>query len=885
MTNNPFPARHTSRPPSDDPVMPPPRVRWLALATMTLGLAACPRSPNATVSRGHDAGATRATEPPTDAGAEAGAVRTVDLPDYFARKKKRPRDGDLCDPAEENLALAETAILEADRRAEPPAPMARWDHASAPRYLGAIAARFALTRAEQARLAQNGFVVPARLEERGYALAFHELYQSQLPIYVSADAILHAVYKANDALLEGVETETLAPRTKAILEKMHATLARAAASYPPETAKDADLFLTVARRLLAEEDQTPPDAVLGVDAESASLVERATAAKTGLTTVPLFGRPRVIDFSQYAPRGHYAARNDLARYFRTTMWLSRLEMNLVSRSSRSSQPGIVPNPEETPREAVLALALADLAEKAGVLDDLDVLETAWSNFAGKREDVPFRVLLQLRASAGIASLTDPDAPDRLKKAIGTGFVRTARIHYMPEGSKELPVIATMLGPRIVPDTVVETRLVHANVVGRDTPGVADVAYFLGSDRASRYLARDLRRFPGLSAELARGRAEIAQLQPTDMYSAWLASIRELSRVPEGVRPSFAATEAFQDLRMNGIVTAYGQLRHNYVLVAGQGYSEGGCEIPDGYVDPAAAVYEALAQYARRGKTAMHALGHADGEAYFQRLERRMNVLTVIANDELAGRPLSEAERRWMSMVVEIVPPSSDGPGSFDGWYFDLFNGPDEAFAEHAFLADWFTGSNDGVAVYAGATNPRLGIFVVDTGGQPRAVVGPVARGFQHTAPLTKRLSDKDVTTLASRYEPWAASYTVPKPAEPPIAIFSFYEDDEDAAGPGRSFAVRAARPLGSVTVELLGHHRDVLGKAVVQVGTSFTRVRVPLPKSDQDSPERFRLRVGEATVEASTNYDNVNEGFGGVPALEWEKLGELQSRFRARAKP
>ena len=49
--------------------------------------------------------------------------------------------------------------------------------------------------------------------------------------------------------------------------------------------------------------------------------------------------------------------------------------------------------------------------------------------------------------------------------------------------------------------------------------------------------------------------------------------------------------------MNTAVAAYGQLRHNYVLIAGQAYDEGGCEIPDGYVEPNVPLYEDLLAYA------------------------------------------------------------------------------------------------------------------------------------------------------------------------------------------------------------------------------------------------------------------------------------------------
>ena len=103
-----------------------------------------------------------------------------------------------------------------------------------------------------------------------------------------------------------------------------------------------------------------------------------------------------------------------------------------------------PNPEETPREAVDALAIADLAEHAGVLDDLDEIERAWTELAGKREDVPLRQLLALAQKAGITTLTIPDSAEKLKAAIGNDFQRTMRFQYMPQGSWPLPAIATML---------------------------------------------------------------------------------------------------------------------------------------------------------------------------------------------------------------------------------------------------------------------------------------------------------------------------------------------------------------------------------------------------------------------------------------------------------
>src|SRR5262249_54090190 len=158
----------------------------------------------------------------------------------------------------------------------------------------------------------------------------------------------------------------------------------------------------------------------GVDKQASELVAKAIAAGA-MGKVSLFGRDRLVDFSQYLPRGHYTKSESLQAFFRAAMWASRLELNLVSRSSRSSAPGPEPDPRETPREALDALALADLAARSGADAKIATLDHAWAILAGAREDVTIEQLAALRASAGITSLKDPKAFDAFKTALGDRF--------------------------------------------------------------------------------------------------------------------------------------------------------------------------------------------------------------------------------------------------------------------------------------------------------------------------------------------------------------------------------------------------------------------------------------------------------------------------------
>jgi hypothetical protein len=726
-----------------------------------------------------------------------------------------------CQMADANIGSAADAVLAQATNGRAAFDGARWDRKTPPKYLDLVDRRFHLSAAEKAQLAKEGFVVPARLESSNYAWAFHELYQSQIPLYVSVDAIFHAVYTSNDTLVAAIERSRLAPLLSQALAAMHCRLGEIGAKYPPDLARDLDLYLTVARRLGGDEVST----LYGQDAQADALVKQATDAKE-LAKVTLFGRERMIDFSAFTPRGHYVG--DLERFFRTAMWLSRLEFNLVSRDCRSSQPGIAPDPSETPREALDALGLADLVEQAKVGPAIELLDKTWGLLAGRREDVSIAQLSALRKEAGIGSLDLASFP-ALEATIGARFKRRARIHYMPEGVKELPTIATLLGPRVVADTRATRPLVHDEVVDRGELRGVDMAYVLGQDRAKTYLASELAKYPTLEKQLGVARAIADEpLGEGDLYSAWFGAIRALGKRPDGVLPSFMDTTAFADLRVDSTVAAFGQLRHNYVLMAGQGYDGAGCEIPDGFVDPVPAVYDGLIAYADRGASVMRELDPKDTlatRAYFARLGKTLKVLRAIAVDELAGRALTDEERRFLSMVAEFQPPGTGSGPTYTGWYYDLFRSRvEDGLKEADFVADFHTSVSKEKISYVGASAPRLGIFVVDTGGAPRVVVGPVAHAYQLVGPLAKRLNDEEARAATGKEEPWAASYTVTGPAAPPIALIDATDDATARAG-ARVLRVASSRKLGPVTIELLDHHRVAFASATRAIGPGEVRLR------------------------------------------------------------
>ena len=757
-----------------------------------------------------------------------------------ARIAKPEHASETCAIADSNLARVEHVILTVDRsHADHKLPA--WDHKHAPEFERLVSTRLALSTTEHAVLTERGFVVLGRQTFPSYSSAFHEIYQSQLPLFVSIDSVLAAIYAGNDSLIADLEDTKLRGMLADLLDKLSCTLPSVAADYPADTVRDLDLYLAVAQALLRGE---PPASMFGdpaVDAEARALVKQVLDASEMDTDagVPLFGRRRVIDFTAYTPRGHYAANDDRKRYFRAGMWLSRIEFNLVSRDSRSSQPGTQPDPRETPREELDALALADLIVRTRLDDQVKILDTAWALLAGKREDVSIADLTALRRSAGIVKLTDPDAAAKLRTAIGDKFQRTARLHYMPAGAAKLPAIATLLGPRVVPDASATRPLVSDAVPNRTRLSALDIAYALGHDRAKVYLADELAKYPTLGKQLdvARGLVEKAQApNDNDLYTGWLGAVVMLSEKHEGQWPSYAATPEYADFRMGSAIAAYGQIKHNFALIAGESYFAGGCDIPDAYVEPATRTYAWLIGYAQRGERAMEVLdadGKLGGKAYFEQLGNVLMVLSDIQEDEQRGNPLSADERAFLSMVAEMTPGTTGGPPTYTGWYFDMFRHRElDGLAPADFIASLFTG--DAIA-YAGVTAPRLGVFVVDTGGPPRLMVGPVASPYIYEGPVAHRLDDAAARALpaADRKAPWATSYTVAAPPEPRLAMV-WWPDE-------KPFTITTDTALGPVTVELYDHHRVALSSVTRDIkpgATTFPSIKLG------KGVEGVHLRVG-----------------------------------------
>ncbi len=724
-----------------------------------------------------------------------------------------------------------------------------WDHKTTPKYLDLVIERYGLTAVERSMLMKNGMVVLPRVTFPSYGFAMHEIHRQELPLYVTVDSLLQAVFRSHEELLVRAES-SLANRLGGLIERIQKALLVDTKSksprYSAEVAKDADVYLGVARALLAD-GGSDPVSVLGQDAQIAEVAAKATAAAR-VETVDLFGRPRKVDFTFYEPRGVYLDHSELHAYFRAMVWLTRLELNVVSRGSRSSAPALTT--EETPREATLALVLADLVDRAGATAEVAKVDAYQRKLAGKREDLSLAELSAIAKKKSISFLDSKVAQETLRAEIGNSHVRTVNYHVMPYGTSEgtLPVIATFFGTAITPDA----RSIASLVPSDGTPHVPrgpELAYLFGADAGARYVdpTGSLSLLKGARAELERN----LQSSAPDLHSAWTVLVRSAVAKPVGRVPSFFETASYGDRRISTAIAGYAQIHHAHVLHSAQVYDFSGCTIPDAYVEPTLSTYEGTLTYTKRLEELAALLPTEDDETAKEardaasRLGQVTNVLRTIARDELAGRPVSDKALAFLRMVAEYVPAGggyeASHPGRYNGFYPYMHADRGTAFKNVPFSIDHFTSTRLGQIAFVGEGRPALGVFIVDAGGEPRAMVGPVTRAYDRIRPLGKRKDEGetgevgnvlDVPSLAAHEK----SYVAPLSTGPAVPEFTVSADTEGAR-------ITTKQTLRNVTIELVDSHGTTVSQVVVK--------EVHPPKTESDEPALFPFPATAKSKDAS----------------------------------
>ncbi len=633
-------------------------------------------------------------------------------------------------------------------------------------------------------LGERGFVIVPRQEFPSFPYGYAAIYAADLPVFISADMVLEAVHRSYESILIELEYGTLSNELRSLLGSMRQQLAANGAEFAPEIARDADLFLTVADSLLRGAVAAPRAPELA--AQVREIFDLAMAA-AGEREIELFGAARSVDFSQFAPRGHYLGLPELETYFRAMMWLGRLDLRFIETVVSGAQVF-------RPRQVQAAFALRALMDDEA-LTSWQRIDRAVSLFVGEHDAMTLLELDELLRAVGAADAAALAAlpAERVAGAIvehqfGAQRIASQIVRKPPgaAGTLSLDASFAFLGQRYTVDSHVFSNVVYDRVgsgeVRRYVPNPLDVAFAaLGNDQAVSLLSGELEAHD-YAGELGAMRALVdahpEEYWESSLYTSWMQALRSLSPAARGTAlgdaglPAVARTESWGRRVLGTQLASWAQLRHDTLLYAKQSYGAGNsCEFPDAYVDPYPEFFHGIARFAEVGRVALDEIGfEGAGSEYFERLGIIASRLAEMAEFQRTGQPHSEEHLAFINDAIRI----EEGCGSpfQTGWYAQLFYG-DDGLAFDPTIADVHTdpgGPDRPTTVLHVATGaPRLMVMTRESCEGPRAYVGIVFAYHERVAEGFTRINDQEwlaeiegPTALAD--VPWISS-VLPAAAE------------------------------------------------------------------------------------------------------------------------
>ena len=610
----------------------------------------------------------------------------------------------------------------------------------------------ALNPSQRAALSRQGFVI-APADWRQFDAVYEATRYAEQPVFVTTDSMLHVYHLVFDKLLRDLERESLAPAARRMTTLL-VTDARKQLQTLKGTPLEADArralaYLAVAQKLIDPAATVPTEVAPLVKAEL-KLID----AHGGLDTSPIFAESQMTeDYSQYVPRGHYTRSETLKRYFRSMMWLGR--MNL-----RVGKPG------ETRTAALVTRLIMGNAEAQKLwtrIYDPTVL------LVGASDDLNFR-----QYAAALKTATGVDirklAQDSTLKAFQAALaklppprVNSVFVVARPGEGVDVRQRETLgfrlMGQRFTLDGAALQQLVYREVgtqqAPRTLPRGLDLFAAMGSDAALAELRKlGEGRYANYEAQMKKTRAQFAALKPADwnanVYSGWLYVLQAFARpeARDARYPAFMRTPAWTRKELLTGLGSWTELRHDTILYAKQVMAEMGAgpepEHPRGYVEPNAQVWgrlltlEALTRRVLKDQKIL-------SERTANNLGELRDMLTFLQKataQQLAGKALTRGEydrlHFYGGWLEQMKLASTDPQGAEDGGT-PTFDEPPYA----GVVADVATDAGgDRVLEEGTGAVHELYAVVPDGRGGLQIARGGVYSQYEFTVPLSGRLTDE-----------------------------------------------------------------------------------------------------------------------------------------------
>jgi hypothetical protein len=606
---------------------------------------------------------------------------------------------------------------------------------------------FPLSPEQERALKMNGFVVTP-----GWYDQFFDVYQnckeSNMPIFVTTDSVLHTYHILYDYTLRILETQHLSQDLEVLTQTMKDTSYEYYRDSGDQPVLKNVAYFCVAGKLLDDTFAVPPEVEELVNQEL-SLIE----AHAGFAVSPIFGYKE--DYSQYVPRGHYTRSETLEKYFRAMMWYGRIMFRLKSE-------------EETKQALYIVKAVID----THTLELWDTIYEPTVFFVGKSDDlniIEYKTLAEeVYGEFTILNLQDAQTLKEFMEkaqAYRDPRINSAWVKDTQDVAEETKGFRFM-GQRFIPDSYMFQQLVYDKVGTATDPRLfpkgLDIMAVLGSERALHHLESE-KEYVNYEKQMEALRNEFSTLHPSvwtqNLYWTWLYCLIPLLEKKDNRYPGFMQSDAWLDKELNTALGSWTELRHDTILYAKQSYTLEATAIPvqpqltRGYVEPNPHVYARLYGLARMMREGLQQreLLLPEYRMKLETLENLLLQLKIISEKELSGERLTEGEY----LLIWNIGNTLESLVTFE-------TAVETETDEHvALVADVHTDVNTGKVLEEGVGDVFLIFVVVQVEGRIFMAVGGVFSYYEFLQPMSDRLTDEKWQAMDKPGLPeWTRSFII-----------------------------------------------------------------------------------------------------------------------------
>jgi hypothetical protein len=597
-------------------------------------------------------------------------------------------------------------------------------------------------KSESDKLSKNGFVVLPTDQDQLFHIYENNDYLG-IPSFISVDAVLQLYHLYFDMSLRNIESNFMAKKLEILhdqLIKELLILQQKSQNKNIQSAIDFILaYLSVSQYFIKGKQVE----IHGRHKSLALKEIENCKSQAGFSQSELLNR--MIDYSQYIPRGHYTRSETLKNYFLSMMWLGNTGIDLQKEIKILASVLIT---EVLYTKTFEGKPLIDLWK--------DIYEPTVF-YVGLSDDTgPIEMKAAMdEVYNGISSIDQYDNKQKLlelpgklpdPKIVGHGSWGAQKKQFR------------LMGQRFIPDSYIFDRLTDQK---RRMPNSLDIMAAFGNKKAENLMMNDFKEswqskadYPKILKKLKDDNQNLSEKEWTkNLYYYWLYNLISLFDIKDKTTlPFFMTTDGWDVKTLNTSLASWSELRHNTILYTKQsvvaecgGGSDDGMDVwvpepPKGYVEPNVEFYSRMT-----GLLNMTTQGLANRKMLDRKLEytsksfiEMLTFLKTVSEKELKKEALTLQEYEQIQKLGSLLDNLTLSVLTDEYAEWNLIEGPDRNMPV---IADVHTADDKVLEVAVGKAHEIY--VVVEIEGKLKLTRGAIFSFYEFPWPSSGRLTDEE----------------------------------------------------------------------------------------------------------------------------------------------